>query len=516
MDKIKKTINKVKTWVKQNPKEAVILLLIIIVGIVLRFYKIDEYMTFLGDEGRDVIVVRRLLAEGDLILVGPGTSIGNMYLGPLYYYMMAIPLFLAGYSPVGPAIQIAVLGIMTIFFVWLVGREWFGKKAAFIAAFLYAIAPTVIIYSRSSWNPNIMPFFSLLCIYGIWKVWQKNEWKWLVVTAISLALTLQSHYLALLLIPILGLFWLLTFLKTRETKEIKPFIQHTVFAAVLFALLMSPLIAFDARHDWRNFISMKKFFTERQTTVSARPWSGLSKIVPITQKINTQLLAGHDKEVGKWLTAGIFAAVFWLVTIRWKEIKKEERQTIFLIGTWLAVSVIGFSVYKQEIYDHYYGLFFPAPFLLLGIIANHISVKYKTVGRLVVAAVLCYLAIVNVNNSPLKYSPNRQMQRSVEVADKMIKEANGKKINLAVLAERNYEGAYQYFLEKERAPFSVIDPLRAEETIGDILFVVCELPEEKCQPINNPKTEIANFGWSKIDEQWTVAGTTLYKLVPAQ
>ena len=35
-------------------------------------------------------------------------------------------------------------------------------KAALIAATLYAISPTIIVYSRSSWNPNVMPFFSLL------------------------------------------------------------------------------------------------------------------------------------------------------------------------------------------------------------------------------------------------------------------------------------------------------------------------------------------------------------------
>jgi len=516
MDKIKKIANTVKSWIKQNPREAAILLLIIVVGTFLRFYKIDEYMTFLGDEGRDAIVVRRLLSEQDLILVGPGTSIGNMYLGPLYYYMMAIPLFLAGYSPVGPAIQIAILSVITLFIVWLVGRQWFGKTAAMIATFFYAIAPTVVRYSQSSWNPNIMPFFSFICIYGIWKIWQKSEWKWLIITAISLAFTLQSHYLALLLIPLLGIFWLLTLLKIRKTKQIKCFMQYTAYAAIIFSILMSPLLAFDARHEWRNFSSMKKFFTERQTTISAKPWSGYSKLVPITQKINTQLLAGHDGNIGKWLTVGMIAAIFWLITIRWKDIKKEERQKILLIGVWLAVSVIGFSIYKQEIYEHYYGLFFPAPFLLLGIIASHISDKYKTVGKLVVVVALGYLAIINFNNSHLKNEPNKQMQRSIEVSNKMIEEAGDKKFNLAVLAERNYEGAYQYFLEKENAPFFMIDPQRAEETIGDMLFVVCELPEEECKPIDNPKTEIANFGWSKIDEQWEVAGTILYKLVPAK
>ena len=261
---------------------------------------------------------------------------------------------------------------------------------------------------------------------------------------------------------------------------------------------------------------MNKFFTERQTTVSARPWTGLPKVVPIIQEINTRLLAGHDEEVGKWLTVGIFAATFWLFTTRWKEIKKREKQALILIGAWLAFSVIGLSIYKQHIYDHYYGFFFPAPFLLVGVIASHLSDKYKKLGKMIVIVALGCLVFANLKNSPLRYSPNRQMQRSEEVSERIIKEAGDEKFNLAVIAERNYEGAYQYFLEKDNAPIVMIDPQRAEETITELLFVVCELPEEKCTPVNSPKAEIANFGWSKIDEQWVVAGTTLYKLVPAR
>jgi len=82
-------------------KELWLLGLILVVGAFLRLYKIDQYMTFLGDEGRDVIIVSRFIKHFDLMLVGPGTSVGNMYLGPLYYYLMVPALFLAGFSPVG-------------------------------------------------------------------------------------------------------------------------------------------------------------------------------------------------------------------------------------------------------------------------------------------------------------------------------------------------------------------------------------------------------------------------------
>src|SRR3989344_4545860 len=141
----------VKKWIAGNKLEFGILLLILVVGAFFRLYRIGEYMTFLGDEGRDAILVRRLLVHGDPILIGPGTSIGNMYLGPLYYYLMAPALLLAAFNPVGPAVEIAVLGVVTVFLIWHIAREWFGSVAGVVASVLYPISPTVIIYSRSSW-----------------------------------------------------------------------------------------------------------------------------------------------------------------------------------------------------------------------------------------------------------------------------------------------------------------------------------------------------------------------------
>src|SRR3970282_1530713 len=131
-------------WIKNNKKEAMLLGLILILGAFFRLYRISEYMTFLGDEGRDAIVVRRLLVHFDPILVGPGTSIGNMYLGPLYYYLIAPFLFLANFSPAWPSVMVALIGVATLYLVWLVARECYGKLAAFSSATLYAVSPVVL------------------------------------------------------------------------------------------------------------------------------------------------------------------------------------------------------------------------------------------------------------------------------------------------------------------------------------------------------------------------------------
>lgn len=568
---------RINDWVKKNRLEAFIIALILIISSFFRLYKIDEYMTFLGDEGRDAIVVRRLLVNFDPILIGPRTSIGDMYLGPLYYYLMAPPLFLGNFSPVGPSVMVAILGVITVFFVWWVAREWFGRLAGFVAALFYSISPTIIVQSRSSWNPYIMPFFSLLSIYSIWRVWSFSKvtgrkvknFKWLIILGVSLAFVLQSHYLGLLLLPTIGLFWILSFLKLKSltTQEagknfflLKEFLKNSIVGGVIFLLLMSPLVVFDARHEWRNFVAMKRFFLERQTTISARPWTAIPKLWPISQKITTQLVAGTNEVVGGWVAVGIVLGTLWIIAsfiysnklllygMLSQFFRQKNKKFIFfshspfrrisqnfgslnkmdvgnpylLLFSWIFFALLGLGVYKQEIYDHYYGFFFSAPFLLMGGFVHNITFCRKKffLTRFLVYfllfTALLVLIIVNLFNNPLRYPPNRQLQRTEEVARKITDEARGKKFNLAVIAERNYEDAYQYFLESWGEPVIDIDPLNYENTVSEQLFVVCELPKEKCDPTKNPKAEIANFGWSRVEGEWEVGGTTLYKLVHAQ
>ena len=133
----------------------------------LRLYRIADYMTFLGDEGRDVLVAYNIL-HGHLTLLGPTSSVGGFFLGPIYYYFMAPFLLLFNYNPVGPAVMVALFGIATVWLIYKFCTDLFNPKIGLIASFFYAISPLVISYSRSSWNPNPLAVFSLsyfLCLY---------------------------------------------------------------------------------------------------------------------------------------------------------------------------------------------------------------------------------------------------------------------------------------------------------------------------------------------------------------
>ncbi|WKZ26029.1 MAG: glycosyltransferase family 39 protein [bacterium] len=492
-----------------------LIILILLVGAFLRLYKIDQYMTFLGDEGRDSIVVRNLLVHKDLFLIGPGTSVGNMYLGPLYYYLIAIPLALANFSPVGPAVFVALLGVFTIWFVYFVGCEWFSKKAGLIASLLFAVSPTVIIFSHSSWNPNIMPFFALLTVYSVWKFWKKGLYSWLVVLGISFAFCLQSHYLGLLLAPVILLFWVWKVLRFNLagnwTGEVASFMRMSIFGLITFLFLMSPLLAFDIRHNWLNTNSLVKFVTERETTVSAKPWSALPRIPEIAENISTSLLGVGNKNLGNLILTIVSIPSILFVLSR-KKLHKNEAEGFLFLTVWLFFGFIGFGIYKQPIYDHYFGFLFPAIFLFFAGFIDGILENLSKIGVGLIYLLLGFLVIWNISETPILKEPNRQMARAQNVATKIIDESKTAEFNLAVIADSNYEDGYRYFLEKESDKVVKIDA-QIEESIKDQLFVVCEKPKEKCDPTHSPKAEVANFGWSKVESVWEVDGVIIYKLV---
>ena len=128
-----------------------LLILIIAVAAFCRLYRIQDYMEFLGDQGRDVVIARSFLKDHNLFFIGPQTSIGNMYLGPYYYYLFVVPgLLLTWFNPVGPSIVVAILGALTVYLLFCFSSQWFDKKTAYIVSFLYAISPVVIKYSDFS------------------------------------------------------------------------------------------------------------------------------------------------------------------------------------------------------------------------------------------------------------------------------------------------------------------------------------------------------------------------------
>jgi len=485
-------------------------ILMVLLALILRLYRLPSYMTFLGDEGRDALVWWRMLHRGKLTLIGPQTSIGNMYLGPLFYYLM-FPFFVV-WGTAGPSIGTALFAGATTFLLWRVGREWFSDKAGLTAAFLYAISPVAIELSRSAWNPNIMPFFALLAIWGVWQFWQKKKYFWLLMEGVFLSFAAQSHYLGLLLFPTVAIFWLIELvILIKSKKSLKSYWLATLGAIAIFIILsVLPLIWFDLRHNFINYHAFYKFFSERQTTVNFKIYKAFPNFWPLWRMLIERLLAGKDSRAGLWTSLALLALTVGTI---WSVFRQDFfrrlvfRKSLWLVLTWLAMGLVGMGLYKQHIYDHYFGFLFPAVFLLAAAIFDCLWHRWR-------AAALVFLLLLtffSLKNCPLRYPPGNQMKKTAEIAQKIIEESGGKNFNLGLIAKQNYDAGYRYFLEKWGYPPLVIDAQKISATMTNQLFVICE---EQCNPLGHPQAEIANFGWAKIEQEWDFPwGAKLYKLV---
>ena len=343
-----------------------------------------------------------------------------------------------------------------------------------------------------------MPFFALLTMYGIWKVWRYGYWRWLLFSALSFAFVLNSHYLGLLLLPAMGLFW---FASVRSQSTHRPYAQKsTLLATLLFLLLMSPLAIFDARHNFQNFSAVKTFFTKRQETVNLKAYKALPNLWPIWTDLNSSLLAAKQSSVGSKL------ALFLLVTTAITLAVRRSKDLGFTL-VWLGTGLVGLGLYKQHIYDHYYGFLFPVPFLLLGFSLRYL-LDFKIL-KFVAILLIIILSVTTIQHHSLQYEPNNQLNRTQLVADFITQDSHTAPFNLALLAKTNYDAGYRYFLTPDKAKHFTI-----HDHLADTLYVICELPQADCLPINNPLWEIAAFGWAKIestrDFPWGVRG---FKLV---
>src|SRR3989344_3988561 len=503
----------------------VILVAVILLAAFLRLYRIADYLNFLGDEGRDVMVVRNIL-HGDLTFLGPRSSAGDFYLGPIYYYLMAPFLFLSNYHPVGPAIMVALFSIATVYLIYRIGKEFFSQKAGLIAALLYSISPLVIIQSRSSWNPNIMPFFSIASLYAAHKGMEKKNSYLLGLSGILLGIAMQSHYLTIFLGGILFVYILLVEILTSE-KSNKLFELFKKYIAVFagFILGFSPFLLFEIKHGFPNTKTIANFilssgdvsaggnFGEIIRDVFFRTFGRLVTAYPPPETVSII----EQPPIAIWYYLTLILAFSSLALIFYQLIRKlrekAEFRGVLLILLWFGLGVLFFGLYKKPIYDYLFTFMFPAPFLLTGNLLAFFKEKNKLLMIISIASIISLVA-VNLVYSPLRKFPNYQYEQVKTISEFILEKAGDKPFNFALITGGNSDHAYRYIFEiRDKKPVTIQIPEGDPErkTVTDQLLIVCE--EIPCNPLGHPLWEVSGFGRGEIAGEWQVSVLKVYKLV---
>jgi len=434
--------------------EYAILAIVILVAIFLRSYQHKNFLGFHLDQSRDAIIVGDFIDDFSKIpLLGPHTSGSNLQLGPAYYYLQAIPVFFLGKSPENFALSDWFFSILFVWLLYFFLRLYFSKNISLVLLAIAAVSLFLVIYGRFAWNPNPLPFFTLLALFGLLKTDWKNDFRpgWFYTATASMAIATQLHYVYFFMAPIIFIAYIAVW---RPRLRIK----HYLIGILIILAIYSPMIISEIKTSGENTKLLIKNTFERGVSTGGKH-NIIDKAFYAYQKLemaNWQIITsdehGSSMELSKkfipvckkdcrndlpFLTLQTFLFVFGLwasISFYRHESNRDRKKYIFSVWLWLGAMFIISIPIVYNMSPHYY-LAATAPcFVFLGMALKKTSNlgKYGKVVAILISAVVILFNL----RSDFIYLKEHAASAKGEVENTIGRELyNDKKITLQQLEE---------------------------------------------------------------------------------
>ncbi len=472
-------------------------ILLILAAVFLRLYRLPEFTMFLGDQGRDAIIVKRIITFEHFPAIGAPSSLGQIFLGPFFYYLIAPFLLISHFNPIGPVFGVAIISIIGIAVSYLIVKKEVNILAALFFLILTTFSFVNIEFSRFSWNPNLVPIFSFMTLYFFYKfVATKNYWFSLAFGTFW-AFTIQLHYLSLFLgAPIL--FFII--IETSKKKHLDKYFTGALIAFLSFIIISVPLFIFDLRHQFLNTKNFIKLFTDANLVSNS---SLLSRLLETNQLFYMHAL---HLSLNEWL---VFLFTFFLILIFVKKFLASKYLLLQINFFNFVFYLLSFSFLNSSRLSHYYNSIYFSFYLILAFLFYQLAKKNRILNILVLVVLFFYAFINTKDLYFFSINPENQIKKAERIADAILQSHPQLPYQTIALPNVETDGHIRYFLEiKGERPLPA-DTLEQPKE----LYILCFA---KCQVLGNAQWQIAAFKQAKIATMWTTEGVTIYKVIHGQ
>ncbi|MEI6327124.1 MAG: glycosyltransferase family 39 protein [Candidatus Roizmanbacteria bacterium] len=497
-------------------------LALIVFAFFLRVYRIPEYLTFLSDQGRDAIILKRIVTLEKWVFVGPTTSIGNVFTGPFFYYLVAPFMLLWRLDPAGPAYGIAIINTIGLILSFVFVYKNFSKTTSVIFLVLAGFSANQILQSRFSWNPNPVSTFSFLALACWYYSMKEGKMRWFVITGVIVGLCLQLHYMTVLLLLPMGIEVLITSFHLLRSKahphygSLIHYFRKISVAIISGVFTFIPLILFDVKN---HFINLKTLLRATSTgEIQAKNIAYLDRFNDSLRSMwHHALGVDWSTDLSLLLLVGLTVVVCLIAFTQYRDTRRR-----FLLGCVLLVAsfIPLFALLETGRHVHYYNHLYLALYALMSLVGTWIidliikrvphNKAPRTIAHVFLYGILgfCLFAYARSHISTLIYltEPHRQYTQigdAQTVAQYIIGQQPAEAYQVVGLPYYETEGHYRYFLEYyNRRPMTA-------DTLGDPteLYVIChEETIKACQIPGNPQWQLADFQnrhpeWKTVSEK---------------
>jgi 4-amino-4-deoxy-L-arabinose transferase-like glycosyltransferase len=413
-------------WLKIKAQKKTLLILagILLVGIFLRTYNFREWLYFGEDQANDALITGSA-AEGKMVWPLLGAEMGNtnFRLGAMYYYFQVISAKIFGNQPEVMAYPDLLFSLLFLGLFYFFLRKYFSTRIALPLVGLMAVSFFAVRYARFAWNPNPIPFFSLLFLLTAleWLKARENvKWIWIVFLGMVLGVCAQLHMIFFMTLAAFTFCLFIFFIKAFP----KMWKQWAVVLLVVLFLNAGQII-YEIRTNGSNVKNFWSVFSDRSQSGSSRMIKNISADVDCHLQANLHILSAlEDKDncnfqllklatdwtgnLKKITRDGISPLVFLFFSLAFsatayalgiyyyrKEKAREKKIFLLVVGLYLGLYFLVMSMSIREAPLRYFIPMLFAPFLFLGLIMKFLTEKFGRIGQLISGLLVLFLILSN-------------------------------------------------------------------------------------------------------------------------
>lgn len=444
---------------------------IVLLGTVLRLISLNQSLWL--DEATSVLVARNFTIREILTKFSPGD-----FHPPLYYLLLKFWVSIFGASEVGARSLSVAAGVISIIFIYLIGKKLFSSKVGLISALLLSSAPLHIYYSQEARMYVLAGLFTLVLIWFFLKILEgaKSVFPWVGFLLSGILLIYTDYPTGLIFL--FTIFYLLFF-------ERDQFVKYKLrWLGVYGALAVSFLVWVPTLYE--------QLLTGIAVKTNLPGWWVVLGGVNLKQfaLIPVKFMIGRISLYDKSLYALLIILVSSIFIFAFKNAILNLKKSKFLVG-WFLIPIIFSALVglKLSVFSYFRFLFILPAFYLLA--AYGISeVKSKHLRNIGILA----LFLVNIFSSAIYLSNPRFQREDWKSAVSWI-EKNSTGQSATIFVANSIKDPYLYY--------STSVPAYGPQELS-VKFDRIWLARYS-QPIFDPKDslrqQVENMGYSKISEK---------------
>ena len=408
--------------------------MLILLYIFLRIYRIEDIFTFSFDQYRDAWVIKQIIVDNKIILIGPQSSFYGIYYGPFWYYSLVPFYWIFGLNPLGGAYSAIFYGLLTLLILLYIAKNLFSWRVAFFSGLIYDLSYFINMLNRDCRNDPPLISLSAIILFLTYKaVTEKKKLKpcFYILLGFLAGLGWHFHFAAIIFLPLI----ITSFLFFKVSKIL------TKLGLLILGFLVSllPLFIFDLRHDiliGRSFIKLKEYSSVGTTWVNKL----IGNFALVLNNFFNIITPAQSPEILRIIALLLSLSFLAFFVLKFKNsFKKSKIFAIFLI--WIILPIILFSFYAGEIRYYFFLLNFPVFILIMGLSLEK-AAQFR-IGKLLVVFFVLISAYANtkaLNN----VSSLRSLKQTKEAINFIKNNSQNQPIFIDHFSKDNFKVGFEY------------------------------------------------------------------------